>query len=218
MLFKLASNLWVPFSRYIFNSLFIAVVATAGHVIISSLAAYPLAKYKLRLLWLFDIVVMALLFSATVLWIPQYVIMSQMKIINTYLVYILPALPAPIGLFLMKQFMEQIPFVLIESATIDGASQWKIFWKVVMPQVKPAWLTLMVFAFLSTWNQQAFGLVFNEELKTINDAISQIMAGGFSRLGVSMAGSIFVIIPPIIVFIVSQDKVIETMAYSGIKG
>ena len=176
MLFKLASGLWVPFSRYAFNNIFVSVVATVGHVIISSLAAFPLAKYKLRIGWVFNVVVSCLMFSSAVLWIPQYVIMSSLNMIDTYLVYILPALPAPIGVFLMKQFMEQIPFVLVESATIDGASQWRIFWRIVMPQVKPAWLTLTLFAFQSVWNQSLQGLVFSEELKMLGDAISQLMA------------------------------------------
>ena len=189
-----------------------------GHVIISSLAAFPLAKYKLRIGWVFNVVVSCLMFSSAVLWIPQYVIMSSLNMIDTYLVYILPALPAPIGVFLMKQFMEQIPFVLVESATIDGASQWRIFWRIVMPQVKPAWLTLTLFAFQSVWNQSLQGLVFSEELKMLGDAISQIMAGGFVRMGASMAGSVFMIIPPFLLFLLTQNRVIETMAYSGIKG
>lgn len=218
MLFKLASGLWVPFSRYAFNNIFVSVVATVGHVIISSLAAFPLAKYKLRIGWVFNVVVSCLMFSSAVLWIPQYVIMSSLNMIDTYLVYILPALPAPIGVFLMKQFMEQIPFVLVESATIDGASQWRIFWRIVMPQVKPAWLTLTLFAFQSVWNQSLQGLVFSEELKMLGDAISQIMAGGFVRMGASMAGSVFMIIPPFLLFLLTQNRVIETMAYSGIKG
>lgn len=218
MLFKLASGLWVPFSRYAFNNIFVSVVATVGHVIISSLAAFPLAKYKLRIGWVFNVVVSCLMFSSAVLWIPQYVIMSSLNMIDTYLVYILPALPAPIGVFLMKQFMEQIPFVLVESATIDGASQWRIFWCIVMPQVKPAWLTLTLFAFQSVWNQSLQGLVFSEELKMLGDAISQIMAGGFVRMGASMAGSVFMIIPPFLLFLLTQNRVIETMAYSGIKG
>lgn len=218
MLFKLASGLWVPFSRYAFNNIFVSVVATVGHVIISSLAAFPLAKYKLRIGWVFNVVVSCLMFSSAVLWIPQYVIMSSLNMIDTYLVYILPALPAPIGVFLMKQFMEQIPFVLVESATIDGASQWRIFWRIVMPQVKPAWLTLTLFSFQSVWNQSLQGLVFSEELKMLGDAISQIMAGGFVRMGASMAGSVFMIIPPFLLFLLTQNRVIETMAYSGIKG
>ena len=218
LLMRLASELWVPFSRYAFNSIFVSVAATAGHVLISSMAAFPLAKYRLRINWIFNLIVVSLLFSTAVMWIPQYVIMSKLHMINTYWVYILPALPAPIGVFLMKQFMEQIPFVLVESAVIDGASQWKTFWRIVMPQVKPAWLTLTVFAFVSVWNQQVSGLVFNEELKLLGDAINQIKAGGFLRLGPSMAGSVFMIIPPILLFLFAQNKVIETMAYSGIKG
>jgi len=218
MLFKLASGLQVPFSRYAFNNIFVSVVTTVGHVVISSMAAFPLAKYRLRIGWLFKVVVSCLMFSSAVLWIPQYVIMSRLGMIDTYWVYILPALPAPIGVFLMKQFMEQIPFVLVESATIDGASQWRTFWSIVMPQVKPAWLTLALFAFQGVWNQSLQGLVFSEELKMLGDAISQIMAGGFVRMGASMAGSVFMIIPPFLLFLGTQNRVIETMAHSGIKG
>ncbi len=218
MLFKLASNLHVPFSRYAFNNVFVAVVATVGHVVISSMAAFPLAKYRLRIGWVFKVIVSCLMFSSAVLWIPQYVILSTLGTIDTYWVYILPALAAPIGVFLMKQFMEQIPFVLVESATIDGASQWRTFWSIVMPQVKPAWLTLALFAFQGVWNQSLQGLVFSEELKMLGDAISQIMAGGFVRMGASMAGSVFMIIPPFLLFLFTQNRVIETMAHSGIKG
>ena len=218
MLFKLASNLQVPFSRYAFNNIFVAVVTTVGHVVICSMAAFPLAKYRLRIGWLFNVVVGCLMFSSAVLWIPQYVIMSRLGMIDTYWVYILPALPAPIGVFLMKQFMEQIPFVLVESATIDGASQWRTFWSIVMPQVKPAWLTLALFSFQGVWNQSLQGLVFSEELKMLSDAISQIMAGGFVRMGASMAGSVFMMIPPFLLFLGTQNRVIETMAHSGIKG
>ena len=142
MLFKLVANMRVPFSRYLFNSAFITALTTVASVVIASMAAYPLAKYKLRLGWLFDLVVLTLLFNGTVLALPQYVIMAHLHLINTMLVYIIPNLAAPLGLFLMKQFMERIPMPLIESARIDGATQFQIFFRIVMPQVKPAWMTL----------------------------------------------------------------------------
>ncbi len=222
LLHKLSSNLWVPFSRYLFNSVFVAMAATVGHVVIASMAAYPLAKFRLPVKWLFDLVVMTLLFNGVALWIPQYVILAQTGMINTFFAYIVPGLAAPIGLFLMKQFMEQVPFTLIESAMIDGAKHTRVFWQIVMPQVKPAWLTLTVFSFQSVWNQQAYGIVFDEQRKLLNNAIESIgsvMSGQFqARLGVAMAGAVILMIPPILVFVLTQDKVIETMAHSGIKG
>lgn len=217
LLFKLASNMWVPFSRYIFNSLFVSVVATAGNVIIACMAAYPLAKFRLRVHWIFDVVVVALLFTTNVLWLPQYVIMANLKMLDTYLVYILPQLATPLGLFLMKQFMEQVPTPLIESATIDGAGQIRILWSIVMPQVRPAWMTLLVFTFQGVWNQTQSNMIFSEELKLINLAIKQIMSGGTARYGAAMAGSIVLMLPPMLIFIFSQSNVMTTMSHSGIK-
>ena len=217
ILFSLVSNLWVPFSRYLFNSLFVSIAATLGHIVIASMAAYPLAKFHLKVRWLFHLVVVALLFNTTVLWVPQYFLMSKMNLLNTYLVYILPILPLPLGLFLMKQFMGRVPTAVIESAQIDGAGHFRIFWQVVMPQVKPAWLTLAVFAFQTVWNQQPLNMVFNEDLKLLTMAMSQITAGGMARFGASMAASVIIMIPPLLVFLFSQSSVVETMSASGIK-
>lgn len=216
-LFTLAANLWVPFSRYVFNSLFVSIVATAGHIIMASMCAFAFSKYNIRIKWLFNVIQAALLFNGTVLWLPQYVIMAKLGLLNTYWGYIFPILPMPLGLFLMKQFMDQLPTTLIEAAGIDGATSFTIFGKIVMPTVKPAWLTLMVFAFQSVWNSNPQGVVFDEQLKLLQSAISEIVSSGISRVGVSMAGSLFIMIPPILIFVFSQNSVIETMAHSGIK-
>lgn len=217
MLFKVAADTRIPFSRYIFNSFFISCLTTVLHVIISSMAAYPLAKYRLKVYWLFQIVVMAMLFNSTVLWLPQYVILSRLQAINTYWVYILPYVASPLGLFLMKQFIEQVPTSLIEISQIEGANQGVIFWRIIMPQVKPGWLTLIVFCFQSTWNLQPLNMVFDEQLKTMNMAITQITSAGISRLGVSMAAGVLLMLPPLVVFLLTQNSIIETMAFSGIK-
>ena len=207
MLFSLAANLWVPFSRY----------ATVGHIILASMCAFVFSKFNLRIKWMFKLVVTALLFNGSVLWLPQYVIMAKMGLLNTYWGYILPVLPMSLGLFLMKQFMDQLPTALIESAGIDGASYFRIFTTIVMPTVKPAWMTLLVFAFQNVWNSNPHGVVFDEQLKLLQSAISEIVAAGIARVGVSMAGSLFIMIPPIVIFVVSQNSVIETMAHSGLK-
>ncbi len=216
-LFKLVSNMRVPFSRYLFNSVFVAVTATVGNVLISSMAAYPLAKYKLRISFLFDLVVLTLLFNGTVLAIPQYVLMARTGMINTLLVYIIPNLATPLGLFLMKQFMEQIPITFVESALMDGANQYVIFFKIIMPQVKSAWLTLCLFTFQGVWAQQPMNMVFDEDLKLINMVFTNVTAAGISRTGASMAAAVVLMLPPIVVFLVTQSKVIETMTASGIK-
>ena len=216
-LFALTSNLWVPFSRYLFNSVFVTVLVTVLSVLTASMAAYPLAKYKLRVNFLFDLVVMSLLFNGAVLALPQYIILSRLHLINTMLVYIVPCLAAPLGLFLMKQFMERIPMSLIESAHIDGASQFRVFFQIVMPQVKPAWMTLILFTFQSVWSQQPLNMVFDENLKLVNMAFSNVTAAGISRLGPSMSAAVVLMIPPILVFLFTQGNVIETMTSSGIK-
>ena len=217
MLFKLVANMRVPFSRYLFNSAFITALTTVASVVIASMAAYPLAKYKLRLGWLFDLVVLTLLFNGTVLALPQYVIMARLHLINTMLVYIIPNLAAPLGLFLMKQFMERIPMPLIESARIDGATQFQIFFRIDMPQVKPAWMTLTLFTFQSVWAQQPLNMVFDENLKLLNMAFTNVIAAGISRMGPSMASAVVLMLPLIVVFLVTQSNVIETMSASGIK-
>ena len=217
MLFKLVANMRVPFSRYLFNSAFITALTTVASVVIASMAAYPLAKYTLRLGWLFDLVVLTLLFNGTVLALPQYVIMARLHLINTMLVYIIPNLAAPLGLLLMKKFMERIPMPLIESARIDGATQFQIFFRIVMPQVKPAWMTLTLFTFQSVWAQQPLNMVFDENLKLLNMAFTNVIAAGISRMGPSMASAVVLMLPLIVVFLVTQSNVIETMSASGIK-
>lgn len=219
MLSKLTSNLWVPFSRYAFNSIFITVVGTVGHVLLASMAAYPLAKCRFpgsKLL--FQLVVLSLLFTGQVTHIPQYIVMARIGFINTYSALILPPIAASLGLFLMKQFMTQIPDSLIEAATIDGAHQMQIFWRVVMPSVKPAWLTLTIFAFQSIWNRTGMTFIYDETLKVLPTVLRQIAEGGIARAGVGAAASVILMIPPIITFVLVQSNVLETMAQSGIKG
>lgn len=217
VLFELVADMRVPFSRYMFNSVFITVITTVGCVIIASAAAYPLAKYKLKVSWLFELVVLTLLFSGVVLALPQYVILSKLGMINSYWVYIIPNLATPLGLFLMKQFMESVPTALLESARIDGANQYRIFFQIVMPQVKPAWMTLLLFTFQSVWAQQPLNMVFDEQLKLLNMAFTNVIAAGISRVGPSMAAAVVLMLPLILVFLITQSNVIETMSSSGIK-
>lgn len=209
---------WVPFSRYLTNTVFITFVGTFGHVIIASMAAFVLAKYDFpggKLF--FNIVVTALMFSGYVTGIPNYVIMSKMNMIDTYWAIILPAFAAPIGLFLMKQFMEGLPDALIEAAELDGASQMRIFWSIVMPNVKPAWLTIIIFSVQNLWNTNAATVIYSESKKTLVYALQQIQAGGVARTGMAAAVTVIVMLVPITIFILSQSQILETMASSGLK-
>ena len=209
---------WVPFSRYLTNTVFITFVGTFGHVLIASMAAFVLAKYDFPGgKFFFNVVVTALMFSGYVTGIPNYIIMSRLKMIDTYWAVILPAFAAPIGLFLMKQFMEGLPTVLIEAAQIDGASQLRIFWSIVMPNVKPAWLTIIIFSVQNLWNSNASTVIYSESKKTLVYALQQIQAGGIARTGMAAAVTVIVMVVPISIFILSQSQILETMASSGLK-
>ena len=121
------------------------------------------------------------------------------------------------GLFLMKQFMEQIPDSVVESARVDGAGTLTLYWRIVMPQVKPAWLTLVIFSFQSLWNREGLEFIFSEELKMFPTILKQVASSGVARAGAAAAAAVILMIPPIVVFLLSQSNVIETMASSGIK-
>lgn len=209
---------WVPFSRYLINTVLITFVGTFGHVMIASMAAFVLAKYDFPGgKTFFGIVVTALMFTGYVTGIPNYVIMSKIGIIDTYLAIILPAFAAPIGLFLMKQFMEGLPNALIEAAHLDGAGELRIFWTIVMPNVKPAWLTIIIFSVQSLWNANGATVIYTEAKKTLVYALQQIQAGGVARTGQAMAVTVVVMLVPILIFVLSQSQILETMASSGLK-
>ncbi len=218
-LFRLMGDSWVPFSRYIFNTVLISVVGTAGNVILSSYAAYAMSKIPFpgRSI-LFKIIVYSLMFSSTVVGITMFILMSEFQWIDTYLAVIVPAFCTTYGLYLMKQFMEtSVTDAVLESARIEGASENRIFWKIAMPMVKPAWITLIIFAFKDLWNTGSNMYIYSEQLKTFNYAISQLVTSGISRTGVSAAATVVMMIVPILVFVITQSNIIQTMSTSGMK-
>ena len=216
---SLLSKLQVPLSRYVFNSVFITIVGTVCHILCAAAAAFFFSKGKYK--WkgvVFMIVQFALLYNGTTLGVPQYIIFSKMGIIDTYWVYILPHIPSAMGVFLMKQYMDgSVPDSLLEAARIDGAGYPRIFWQIVMPMVKPCWLTLLLFAFRDMWSTASGTTIFTESLKTLPSAMSQITAGGVARTGNAMAVQVIMMIPPILVYLISQSNVMETMSNSGMK-
>ncbi len=218
-MFNDMSDSLVPFTRYIFNTLFITAAGTAGNIILSSMCAFPLAKKKFPgKEGIFQVIVLSLMFNGTVTAIPNYIIMSALGWIDTPWSLVVPAFASTLGLYLMKQFMEQsVPTSLLEAARIDGASQWLIFWKIVMPCVKPAWLTQLLLSVQSLWNLGSSTYIFSDEKKTLAYALSQIVSGGIAKAGVGAAVAVFMMIVPIGIFIFSQSNIIDTMATSGMK-
>ena len=218
-LFIIMSQSYVPFSRYLFNTLFITIVATISHVIIASMAAYVLSKYNFPGGNLFfRVAVVALMFSGYVTGIPNYLIMCRLHIVDTYWAILLPAIGGSLGLFLMKQFMEGFPMSLIEAAKIDGAHEWTIFMKLVMPNVKPAWLTISIFSIQNLWNNPQTTIIYTESKKMLSYALSQVNSVTLvSRQGPAAAVVVITFSVPILFFVFSQSQIMETMASSGLK-
>lgn len=215
-LFSNMNSTWVPISRYIFNTVIISVAATLGCLILGSLTAYALSKIRFPgRNGIFKMIQWSLMISSTIAGITNFFIFVFLGWLNTYYISIIPVWASTLGLYLMKQFIDaNVSDEMIEAARIDGAGEFRIYWQIVMPLVKPAWLTLLVTTFQSVWNAGASGYVWDESLKTFNTAIAQI---GTVSAGASSAGSVVMMSVPIIIFIVNQSKIVETMGSSGMK-
>ncbi len=218
-LFTLMSGNLVPFSRYIFNTLFTSIAGTVGHLFLASLAAYAMAKIKFPGgKTMFKLVQTSLMFHATVTAITSFILMSALQMIDTYWAIVVPAWGSTLGLYLMKQFMDtNVTDAVLESSRLDGASELRTFWIIAMPMVKPAWLTLIINSFQGLWNQGASMYIHSEQLKSLNYAINQITAGGIKRAGASAAATVVMMLVPISVFVITQSNIIETMGSSGMK-
>lgn len=215
---KVQAQAMVPAERYVFNSVFVSVVSTIGYVLIASMAAYPLSKHQFPGKKIISIIIVfAILFRPEVTSIPQYILMAKANILDTYLALILPAMATSFGVFLMQQFIDGFPNDVIEAARIDGAGEKKIFFSIVFPSLKPAWLTLIIFTFISTWNISGAQFTYSESMKMLPTMMQQINSGGIIRAGVAAAVSVLLMLPPMIIFMFCENSVVETMAYSGIK-
>ena len=209
---------WVPLSRYIFNSLWISAAGTLGHLLLSGMAAYPLAKINFPgRKWMKQLVVMSLLFTSSVTYIPVYIVMKFLGLIDTQWSMILPAWQSSLGLYLMMNFMTNLPESMLEAARLDGAGEFRICFGIVLPNVKPAWMTLMIFSFQGLWNATGASYIYSEQIKMLSAITSTITAGGIARTGVSAAAALLMMLPPILLFIFAQNNVIETMSSSGMK-
>lgn len=208
----------VPLSRYLFNTVFVTVVGTVGQVIISSMCAYPLAKHKFPGAKIYSgMVTLSLMFSATVTAIPNYIIMSKLGLVDSYFAVLLPIMGSSLGLYLIRNFIAEIPDSILESARIDGAGEYRIFWRIIMPNIRPAWLTVALLSVQSLWNMGSSNFIYSENLKSLNYALSQIVSVGVSRAGVAAAVSVLMLVVPVAFFLFSQSNVMETMTHSGLK-
>lgn len=218
-LFNLLNTSWVPFSRYLFNTVFITVCGTFGNLILSSLCAYSLSKLPFPgHKFTFQVIQKSLMINSEVAQLMIFVIISKMGMLDTHWAIIVPALATPLGLYLMKQFIDSnVSTEILESARLDGAGEFRTFWSIAMPMVKPAWLTLIIYSFQGLWNTGQNIYIYSEQLKTLNFTINQVLLEGIVRSGASAAATVVMMIVPIVVFVVSQSRIIETMGSSGMK-
>lgn len=214
---------FVPASRYLFNSVIVTIVATAGMIVISVLCAFPLAKHAFPgKALIFSTIIISLLFVSEVLAIPRYVVVEKLGLMNTYWGHVLPLLALPVGVFLIKQFMDQVPDELLEAAKIDGASELRVLLQIVVPVVQPALATIGILSFQSVWGNLETSSLFmqDESMKTLPffmATLTQNLANSVARQGAAAAGALIMFLPQLIVFLLFQRRVIATMAHSGIK-
>ena len=218
MLLSLMQNTRVSFFRYAFNTVLISVVVTIGHVFLASMAAYPLAKLKIPGIHTINTLVMlSLMFVSAVTDVANYLTVSWLGWLDTYWASIIPAMGASLGLFIMRNYMSTIPDTLLEAARMDGCTDFQLYWRIVMPMARPAWLTVAILMFQQIWSLDNTNYVYDEALKTLPYALSQITSGAMVRVGAGQAVGVLMMIVPAIVFLVNQTKIIDTMASSGIK-
>ncbi len=221
-LFELSTQTGIPLSRYLFNSIIVCIIVIICSLLLSSMAAYAFSflKFKGKKL-LFAANQLAIMFVAVAVAVPRYIVLHSLGITNTYLAHIIPLLAMPVGIFLLKQFMDQVPRELVEAAKMDGATKWKIYWNIVLPLVKPALATVAILAFQMTWNNVESSQLFvtNETLKTLPYYFSTMSLGtsAIASQGIAAAANLIIFVPNIVVFIILQNKVMNTMAHSGIK-
>lgn len=218
-LIKLQAQSDVPFERYLFNSVFVTVVSTVGYVLLASMAAYALSKHKFPLKnTITKSVVFAILFRPEVTSVPLYILMVKAHIIDNYWALILPAMSGSFGVFLLQQFLDNVPNEMIEAARIDGASEFVIYRKLIMPMLKPAWMTVVIFTFISIWNTTAAQFIYSEDMKMLPAMLSSLSTAGVTRAGVAAAVGVLMMFPSVVIFLLSQNSIVETMAHSGLKG
>lgn len=220
-LFLALDGLDVPFTRSLFNSVFVTVTVVILVIVLTCMAAYGLVKHKVPFSNLiFSLILMGMMFSPYVIQIPNYLIVNGLGMVNSYWALIIPKIAVAYNLFLVRQFVQQIPDAFLEAARMDGASEMTIFFKIVMPSLKPVVATLAVFSFVNNWNDFFTPLIFiqNEALKPLPLAMQMISSGNsIARAGAVGAATFITVLPTVLIYVLMQKHVVDSMAYSGIK-
>lgn len=224
-LFARLSTSEVPVSRYLFNSIMVTLITVLASLAVGSTAAFALSKKRFRLKeTLFAINTVALMFVPVAVTIPRFLIIQQLGLLNTFWVHILPVLAMPVGLFLLKQFIDALPNEMIEAAQIDGASDWQIYWYIILPLTRPALATIAILAFQASWNNVDTSAMYinDENLKTFAFYLSTLTsttagANIVAGQGMAAAASLIIFLPNLIIFILLQSQVMSTMSHSGLK-
>ncbi|MFZ9139549.1 MAG: carbohydrate ABC transporter permease [Bacilli bacterium] len=221
-LFAVTSSTGIPMSRYLFNSIVITAFTVFASIIIGSLAGFALSKLEFRfkntLMWVNNI---AIMFVGASVSIPRYLVIENLGLIDSFWVHIIPGLAIPVGLFLIKQFIDQIPKDLLEASRVDGANNFQIYWHIILPLIKPALATIAIVAFQGVWNNTEVSNLFinDESLKTFAFYMATLTTTGNTVAGQGMAAaaSLIMFIPNLLIFVILQKNVMNTMIHSGIK-
>lgn len=221
-LFKVTGSSGIPMSRYLFNSIIVTVLVLFASVVIATMAGYALSKLNFKMKKVInEINTLALMFVGVAVMIPRYLVVEKLGLIDNFFVHVLPYLAVPVGLFLVKQFIDQIPNELIDASRVDGANEWQIYTKIVLPLIKPAIATIMILSFQAVWNSADTSTVYinNDVLKTFAFYMGTLTTNisGVAGQGMAAAASLIMFLPNLIIFIIMQSKVMDTMAHSGIK-
>ncbi|CAG1008328.1 MAG: carbohydrate ABC transporter permease [Anaerolinea sp.] len=224
-LFSKMSTSGIPVSRYLFNSILITLVTVAASIIVSSMAAYALSKKRFKLKkTLFAVNNVALMFVPIAVTIPRFLVIERLNLLDSFWVHILPVLAMPVGLFLLKQFIDGIPDEVIEAAQIDGASDWRIYWRIILPLIQPALATIAILTFQAAWNNADTSSLYlnNESLRTFAFYLSTLTstttgANAVAGQGIAAAAALIMFLPNLLIFIFLQSQVMSTMSHSGLK-
>jgi len=219
-LFQITAGSTVPLSRYIFNTLLITALVVFLTVFIGTLAAFALSKIRFRgSSLLSEVNNAALMFVGTAVTIPSYLVVSSLNIMDTYLAHILPLLASPVGMFLVKQFIDQVPDELIEAAQIEGANTMTVYRRIILPLIRPAVATMAMLAFQQVWNNVATSSLYttDESLQTLAFYLQTLPTGTVQGAGMSAASTLIMFVPNLVLFIIMQSNVMNTMARSGLK-
>ena len=221
-LIKFSDSSGIPLSRYIFNSLLVTAITVGVALLLTTMSAFALSKIKFKgRNVLAQINQIAIMFVSTAVFIPRYLVICNLGLIDNILAHILPLVAMPVALFLVKHFVEQIPDSLLEAAYMDGATDLDVYLKVILPMIKPAIATASILVFQQVWtNMETSSYFFNDEsMKTLTFYMNTLVNANntVAGQGMSAAASLIMFVPNLVLFIILQNKVMNTMANSGIK-